>query len=163
MTARADPRRSCPRVRDLVGGMFGLGLAFMLLSACGDSDPRLTVRDRDGREADTKEIEVYRGPDHCGWEGVTFLRLGSPVGQNMGHVDRMYIRDPDGVLADQTVRKFNRRVTLPNDARFTGYASDPGQLWFARDDQDTVAYFVSDDGGRHVEAWPRTKAILGCD
>jgi hypothetical protein len=162
MTAPAEPR---PRRRlvPCIAGPGVLVLSFALLVACGERSPYLTVRDRDGRVADTSEIEVYRGEEHCGWQKVTFLRLGSRAGEEPHGEPRTYVRDPDGVLAHQTLVKYDGSTTLPNDARFTGYTSDAGTFWFARDDQDTVAYVVSNEGGKHVEVWPRTKTIVGCD
>jgi hypothetical protein len=80
-----------PPSRDHLGRVLVLGRACMLartlLSAC-DDDPHLTVRDRDGREADPEAAEV---------------------------------------LADQTLTRY-----------------DAGELRLARDDQDTVAYVVSE-------------------
>jgi hypothetical protein len=53
-----------------------------------------------------------------------------------------------------------RDAALPENAEFTGFSSETGELWFVPGDQEPCAYVVSDD---HVEAWPRTNQVLGCD
>lgn len=67
-------------------------------------------------DVDQETVEMYRGPDHCGWQGVTFLRLQAPAGQGLGRAARMYIRDPDGLLADQAVAPYDATATLPQGA-----------------------------------------------
>jgi hypothetical protein len=75
-------------------------------------------------------IESYPGSDHCDYEDVTFLRVAWPLGTTGRH-PRMYVRDPEGVLDEQTVAGFQPDADLP--------------------------------AGDQVEAWPRTKSLIGCD
>ena len=146
-------------------GTFGRGQVLVLAvclatSGCG-SDEKSTVWERDGQPTDPEVIESYRGSDHCDYEDVTFLRVSWPLGTTDGR-PRMYVRDPDGVLDDQTVAGFQPDAELPDEARSSGYSSPVGELWFASADEETVAYVVSSVGDE-VEAWPRTKSLIGCD
>ena len=149
------------------GRASSLGLVAISLGAitavhgCGNGDPYLTVRDPDGDPVSTGVVTMYHGPHHCGWGDVTFLHLGWPVGHEIARDARMYVRDPDGILAGRTVATYVDDAPLPQKARFTGYTSDVGQVWLADDEE--VAYLVSDEDGKQVEAWPRTKTVLGCD
>ena len=136
-------------------------VAILVVSAGCGSDDEPTVWDRDGQPADTDVIESYRGSDHCDYEDVTFLRVNWPLGAGDGQ-PRMYVRDPEGVLDEQTVAGFQPDAELPDAARASGFSSTLGELWFARADEDTVAYVVS-NGGDPVEAWPRTTSLIGCD
>ena len=138
-----------------------LVMAVWLVSAACGSDEESTAWSRDGQPADTDVIESYRGSGHCDYEDVTFLRVSWPLGTTGGQ-PRMYVRDPHGVLDEQTVAGFQPDAKLPEQALSSGYSSPVGELWFAAADEDTVAYVVS-DGGDRVEAWPRTKSLIGCD
>ena len=136
-------------------------VSIWLVSAGCGSDEKSTVWERDGQPADPDVIESYRGSDHCDHEDVTFLRVSWPLGTADGR-PRMYVRDPEGVLDDQTVSDFEPDSGLPSAARSSGYSSRVGELWFATANEDSVAYVVS-SGGDQVEAWPRTKSLVGCD
>jgi hypothetical protein len=133
----------------------------VLAAGCGDDD-QVQVWTKDCTAQDTSVIESYRGSSHCDYEDVTFLHVGWPLGSTIDDEARMYVRDPDDVLADQTVTGYEPEAELPDAARATGYSSSVGELWLSNQDQDTVAYLVSDDGDQ-VEAWPRTRTIVGCD
>jgi hypothetical protein len=130
-----------------------------VLAACGGGD-RSTAWDHHGKEADLSAIESYAGAEHCGWQDVTFLNLRWPLSATGSAERRMYVRDPDNVLAEHALGDFSARATLPANAEFTGFSSDLGELWVVPDGQEPFAYLVSDD---RVEAWPRTDQVLGCD
>jgi hypothetical protein len=133
------------------------------LTSCGGGDESAGVWRRAGRDVDTLVIQSYRGASHCGWQDVIFLDLGWPLGSRAsGGNGRMYVRDPGRVLVDEWVGEYEPKARLPEDARSTGYASDLGELWLSAGDADSVAYVVSAHG-KHVEAWPRTKGLVGCD
>jgi hypothetical protein len=134
---------------------------WLVSTGCGADDDEPTAWDLAGQQADTDVIESYRGSDHCDYEDVTFLRVTWPLGETDGR-PRMYVRDPEGVLDGQTVAGFQPDAELPDEARSSGYSSPVGELWFARADEDTVAYVVS-SGSDQVEAWPRTTSLIGCD
>ena len=133
-----------------------------VLAACG-GDESPTVWSRDGEPVAREVAESYRGAEHCGWTGVTILRVAWPLGTagTSGRA-RTYVRDPEQELADQTVTDFEPAAELPSGAAFTGYSSDDGELWLDPARQDQVAYVVSEEGS-HVEAWPRTETLIGCD
>lgn len=104
--------------------------------------------DADGNRVPTSTITSLKGPEHCDWESVTFLRFE----------DRQYISDPSGALADVgLVVPFDNDAALPADATNTGYHRDGGQLWVSSD--GTIAYIV--DGNR-VETWPTPAEPVGC-
>lgn len=140
-------------------------ILFALLStgACGDGDESPSVWEHAGRDVDTNVIQSYQGADHCGWQDVIFLDVGWPLGTAGVHgKGRMYVRDPERVLVDQWVDEFQQNARLPEDADFTGYSGDVGELWLSPGDEDSVVYIVSEDR-QNVEAWPRTESLIGCD
>ena len=53
---------------------------------------------------------------------------------------------------------FDPNVTLPSDARDTGYVSDAGRLFVVAQD-DRFVYVVTETA---TERWPREK-LTGCD
>ena len=72
---------------------------------------------------------------------------------------RIYVRDPDGTWrAPSLPRGFDPNVTLPGDARDTGYVSDAGRLFIVAQD-DRFVYVVTETA---TERWPREK-LTGCD
>lgn len=115
--------------------------------AVGLSGVTMTIW-RDGSEAPvrTDVLSATAGPGHCGWQSTTFLMLD----------DELYIRDPDGVLAEYGVVGFDPDVRLPSDAVDTGYHDDTRRLWRTADPD--VIYVAYPD---HVERWPRASGI-GC-
>lgn len=113
-----------------------------------DDELRQTVwTDRDGARVPTSTVTSFQGPEHCDWQTVTFLHLE----------DRQYLRDPEGVLDEQTVVAYDGEVRVPADAVDTGYRRGEEELWLAAD--ETVAYLVRGDG---AEAWPRTTGQVAC-
>ena len=103
--------------------------------------------DGDGNRVPTSTITSFRGPDHCGWQSVTFLHLK----------DRQYLRDPQNLLTDETIRPYDGDVQLPADATDTGYRNDNRELWLAP--ESSIAYIVTDTV---VEAWPSTTRSVAC-
>ena len=104
--------------------------------------------DAAGNRVPTSTISSSSGPEHCGWDSVTFLAFGG----------RQYVRDPRGVLsAADLVAPFVENTELPSDAADTGYRREGLELWISRD--RAVAYVVDKD---RVEAWPSSTEIFGC-
>lgn len=103
--------------------------------------------DGDGNRVPTSTITSFPGPDHCGWQSVTFLHLE----------DRQYLRDPQNLLTDETVRPYDGDARLPADAIDTGYRNDNHELWLTTD--SSIAYIVTDTA---VEAWPSTTRSVAC-
>ena len=102
-------------------------------------------RDASGAIAD--QVSIIAGPGHCGWQSTTWLHIGN----------RLYIRDPLGVLAGHTVGPLERNVLLPADARSTGFRSRDRELFIA--DTDLFVWIKTSQG---VERWPRADAQVGC-
>lgn len=136
-----------------------LAAVLMVVAGCGGSDEP-TTWEKDGRAVGASVIESYRGDDHCGWDEVTFLAVGWPLGTASDGTSRQYVRDPDGVVADKTLAEYQPSASLPDDAEDTGYSGEIGELWLVPENPD-LAYIVS--GEDDVEAWPRTRQLLGCD
>ncbi|MGM9469699.1 hypothetical protein [Streptomyces murinus] len=106
---------------------------------------------RDGRRVPVTRLYTSPGPDHCGWGSARFLGLG----------DRIYARDPAGVLARDGflgAPYVGRLRALPADAYDTGYRRRDERLWLTPD--RATAYVRTSHG---VEAWPRLKAGVNCD
>lgn len=105
-------------------------------------------QDADGRRVPVSVVRSAPGPEHCGWESVTFLTV-----EGNG-----YVRDPDGVFsADFEVAEFDGDAELPVDAVDTGYSLAGQRIWLAAD--GSVAFVVEPD---RVEAWPSPGEPFGC-
>src|SRR5437879_12429418 len=78
---------------------------------------------RDGRAVASEEMETIAGPSHCGWQSATMLFIVWPPGSapTTYFTGRLYIRDPQGVYGARFRDRLGRNVTLPADARATGY------------------------------------------
>jgi hypothetical protein len=119
-----------------------------------DPDDGLTFdvllwRDATGKLARTDLIRAIRGPAHCGYESSTWLRFE----------EHQYFRDPNGVMAGQSVVPFHPDVPMPSDAVDTGFHTDAWHL-FTVPDGDAL-YVRTTDGA--VERWGRSRDPgIGC-
>ena len=105
-------------------------------------------QDADGRRVPVSIVRSAPGPEHCGWESVTFLTVEGA----------RYVRDPGGVLsADFEIAEFDGDAELPVDATDTGYSLDDRRIWRGAD--RSVAFLVEAD---RVEAWPSPGEPFGC-
>ena len=100
----------------------------------------------DGNRVPTSRVSSYDGPAHCDWQDVRFLELG----------DRHYLRDPQGKLTDVTRGTFAADVSLPDDARDTGFHRDGVRLWTVPSGSEV---FAVTEGS--VERWPAATRV-GC-
>ncbi|MFF4835773.1 hypothetical protein [Streptomyces sp. NPDC001315] len=108
--------------------------------------------DRDGNRVPTSVVSSSAGAAHCDWESVHFLGVGQ------GEKSKQYVRDPHGVLGTEPLTApYDGDVRMPADARDTGYHFHDWELWLAAD--KATAYIRTPDG---VEAWPATRAGVGC-
>jgi hypothetical protein len=98
----------------------------------------------DGDRVPTSLIHSTPGPEHCGWEAMTFLFLGAD-----GQEGEFY-GTPDPELQELLATTYAAHAPLPAAARDTGYQRDGRELWVARD--GTAAYLVTADGD--AERWP---------
>jgi len=105
----------------------------------------------DGSEARvaTTTISSSAGPEHCGWEDITFLHLGP---------DRTFLRDTSGELANYLRTTYDGSATVPADAKDSDYRRNGRQLWLTPD----AAYLVSVDDPDDVERWPATTQRIAC-
>ncbi|MGY2128233.1 hypothetical protein [Blastococcus sp. SYSU DS0617] len=84
-------------------------------------------------------------------DSVLFLGMRWPLdGGNTENAGLVFVRDPEGVLDEETVGSFVPDAALPDDAIPTGYENYYGvDVWLA--DDLSTAYAVDGDT---VEAWP---------
>jgi hypothetical protein len=106
--------------------------------------------DASGDPVPTTKIESWPGPEHCGWESMTFLHLDSDT-------SAAFVRAPQPGLEDFFAEPYLEHAELPADAQDTGFTRDGRRLWVASDGQ-RVYVGTADD----VEVWPRTIRRLGC-
>jgi hypothetical protein len=111
-------------------------------------------------------IASYRGAEHCDWDSVIFLEVAWPPGSVIDDVvyggsastPRVFLRDPEGRLADMTRGEFVPDAALPADAKATSLTRGRWELWTARSAEGAV-FLVSDD---RVERWPEASRVPGC-
>lgn len=107
--------------------------------------------DLDGNPVPTTQIESWIGPEHCGWQSMTFLYLDD---DDVGP----FVRAPQPDLENYFGEPYQPHAQLPADAEATGFMRDGKRLWLSSDD-DRAYVGTRDD----VEVWPRTIQPLGCD
>ena len=111
----------------------------------------------DGDRVPTSTVQSFRGPEHCGWQDMTFLLLGED-GE-----DGEFYGTPAPELQELLTGPYAAHVDLPPDARDTGYQRDGRGLWLAAD--RSAAYLVTGGGGGDgdAERWPApTRGPLRC-
>ena len=117
----------------------------------------------DGLEGRPLVIHTIEGPDHCGWTSVTMLHLGWPLGtETDGGSFRQYLRDPDGVLADQVRAAYEAGAALPPDAQPSGYRIGDWELWTSASDDGRAVYLANATTGS-IERWGRARPPALCD
>jgi hypothetical protein len=112
-----------------------------------------------GQPVPASEIAAAAGPEHCGWQSVTFLSVGWPLGTRPATAAgaRQFIRDPRHVLPRSL--QFKTNAMLPSDAHPTGYFYGVVELYLSPTDQGRAVYLVSDGS---IERWPRSDPMLVC-
>jgi len=105
-------------------------------------------QDGAGARVPVTRAQSFGGPEHCGWEDITFLLLG----------DRTYLRDVHGALAPYLRTTFRAGASLPATAKDTGLHRDGRELWLDID----AAYLVRVDQPSDVERWPGAKQPVLC-
>lgn len=116
-------------------------------------------RDVEGRLAPASEVYSMPGPEHCDWEAVTFLHVGSGDPQYSDGEGTTFLGNPQD-LADYVVWEYDASASLPADAEDTGLRHDGRQLHLGADGD--TAYLVSLEEASDVEAWPRLKPGVAC-
>ncbi len=110
--------------------------------------------DADGQVVPTDRLEVFRGPEHCDQQDMTFLSLG-PWGRTP-----TFVRDPDPepYLRDYLSEPYQPHTALPADAVDSGFRRGDDRLWLAPDRARAYVGAARDD----VEMWPRIVKRLTC-
>jgi hypothetical protein len=113
------------------------------------------------RTASWPELDASAGPSHCGWQSLTFLTLGWPLGNSSPTAPaREYIRDPYAHTAGLHLRgTWEHNPKLPSDARDTRYSYGTIKLYFAVSDTDQYVYLVAPGDS---ERWPRSDPMTSC-
>ena len=112
-------------------------------------------QDASGNRVPIAKIWSSQGPEHCGWEDITFLTLTTPDGE------REYLRDTTGELRDSLATTFDPSATVPDGAIDTGYEQGGRHLWLHPD--GSAAYLVDKTDPENVERWPAAKENIACD
>jgi hypothetical protein len=125
--------------------------------------PGIPWRDQSGNTVSWTVISAIQGPGHCNWEAAAFISIGWPFGHSASTVadSRRYVRDPDHVLPAHWpfATTYDPSVTLPSDARDTGYRYGDAELWYSPSTVDREIYLVR---GSTAERLPRDPEGLGC-
>lgn len=111
-------------------------------------------QDDSGARLPVAQIQSYHGAEHCGWEDITFLRLGAP-GEGT-----VYVRDVFGDFKDFLKTSYDASASLPPDATDTGWRLAGRQLWLTP--EDDAAYLTKLDDATDVEQWPAEARPIGC-
>ncbi|WP_134767650.1 hypothetical protein [Nocardioides sp. 1609] len=106
--------------------------------------------DVDGVRVPVSQVFSSPGPEHCDWQRMTFLYLGS------GRRERTFVEDPEKRLRDYVAGPYRADVPLPSDATDTGWEREGRHLWLSADGD--YAYVGTADS---VAAWPRFNT--GCE
>lgn len=114
--------------------------------------------DAAGARVPVSKVTSWPGPEHCDWQDITFLELGSDAS---GSAKEEYLRDTRGELAHFLDGSFDAHATLPKGATATGWRHDGRALWLAAD--RSAAYLVSVTDATDVERWPASTQPIGCD
>lgn len=132
-------------------------------------------QDASGRRLPVTEVVSVQGPEHCGWDDITFLTVtesGAPDGhRHHGRADAsgdaartsrnatQYVRDVNHELSDHLHTAFDAHSSLPKGAVDTGFQRDGRQLWLVPGD---AAYLVRLGTPRDVEKWPAATTPILC-
>jgi hypothetical protein len=110
--------------------------------------------DGSGRRVPIIRIQSFKGAEHCSWEHITFVLVGS---ERKGD---WYVKDVRGELGELLHTTFSNDAKLPADATDTGFRRDGRELWIGR--AEHAAYLVSLDDPDDVQRWPQAKRRIGC-
>lgn len=111
-------------------------------------------QDQIGARVPVTQVWSFQGPEHCGWQDITFLVLGAE--RDAGQ----YVRDTAGELADFLRTTYDDDAKLPKGATDTGFRRDGRELWLGP--RSKAAYLVSAKNPQDVERWPAAKDSIGC-
>jgi hypothetical protein len=102
--------------------------------------------------------ELWRGPDHCDWDGTHFVIIHDDdlPGAEVTNVDvpnaHMFVRDPDEIPEYSYEAQTDSDRPMPDDAEKLGESTDGHiELWYSGSDPDYL-YLIKDGS---TEAWVR--------
>lgn len=130
------------------------GLVAVLVAGCGGSPYDGAWFTEEGDEVPTGLLWVVQAPEeHCRWGSATFMFIGrdgelSGVPASFNH---QFIRDPEGLFADNLSGPFEVLGSLPLTSIDTGYTNGAATLWLDPDDSSSVIVVLGD----RIELWPR--------
>jgi hypothetical protein len=134
-------------------------LVLLLTAGCGTVagvDWGDSWTDAQGDDAPDAVIHSTLGGTHCDWESVVILY----VRWRGAHQRMMYVRDPHGKTGTNSFETtFDRSISLPRAARFSGFRRDEVELWISEATFEREVYLVFSD---RVERWPRADPEFGC-
>ena len=107
-----------------------------------------------GRRMPVTQVVSFEGPEHCGWDDITFLTIAES-----GHSIE-YVRDANHELNQQLRAAFDAHSSLPKAAVDTGLQRDGRELWLGPGDE--AAYLVSLSIPGDVEKWPAAMEPILC-
>ena len=125
----------------------------------GDNADRLGYGvwlDAGGDAVPTSRVMTLRGPEHCGWEDVTFVEVNRTSTRL-----RQFVYDPEGELPGLLHTTYDAHAQLPGAARDTGWRRGGLALWLH--DGGDAAYLVNLADPADVQRWPRATRTIGCD
>lgn len=108
--------------------------------------------DDDGHRVSTTIVSSFQGAEHCDWQDIAFLTLGSDP-------DQQYVRDVEREFGDLLTGTYDAHASLPPDATDLGFTRDGRALWLVK---GTAAYLVSVEDASDVERWPMAKERILC-
>ena len=111
-------------------------------------------KDATGDRVPVTKIQSGPGPEHCNWQDITFLTLGTENGE------RQFLRDTTGELRQMLATTFDASATVPKQATDTGFERHGRRLWLHR--EGMAAYLVDTNNPKKVERWPATKERVAC-
>jgi hypothetical protein len=114
--------------------------------------------DATGARVPVTTVTSWQGPEHCDWQDITFLEIGSEAN---GRGKEEYLRDTTGELGRWLDGSYDAHATLPTDATDTGWRHDGRGLWKVPD--RSAAYLVDLADPTDVERWPASTEPIGCD
>ena len=113
------------------------------------------------RTASWPEIDASAGAAECGWDALTFLTIGWPLGNASPNAPfHQYIRDPLQRLTGAHLSgTWAHNPAIPGDATDTGFHYGSLKLVLGSD-ADRYAYIVAPADS---ERWPRLDPPAACD
>ncbi len=111
--------------------------------------------DEAGRRLPVTDIVSRAGPEHCGWQDITFLVLDEEREDS-----RLYLRVTTNEMRDYLRATFDPSATLPDRATDTGWQHAGRRLWL--DSDGSAAYLVATDDPTDVVRWPATSEPIQC-